>query len=794
MWPFKKKIKQRRLEVRKSIRSTDPGWWQRFAEASGVVPLSLAVVFYIGMAMLDMWPIDPMIYRRGQFIPADIYARVEFKTYPLRLLEEKRSEVERTTPAVFSLDGDLLDQITTTLLSAPLQLPPPDEPTEQWRELSEAFALGDEDDRQHWAGRTEGDAREAYEQQVSALADRLARLCSMNRDELTPQLARTLRVYVDFPDGRQTVPSGPRLVVIPPKTDDATLKDRLATITEDVDEPIRENVQAYLLSVLSAAPVYLFDEAATQVEIDKAIQEIEAFPPHKPYNRGQKLVMRSAAQADGGPPRGLSAEDVGVLRAEHQAYGAAERPWRRLSRFVGRGALLAALTVLLAIYVHHYRRRIVTNPWRALALVAVLLLMLGVNKMMFHAGWNPYTAVLPVMMTAVILTIAYDQRFALAVSIIMATCVVLQMRASFATFLTIASAAGCSTLMLREIRTRSKLIEVAGISAAVVFVTTCEFGMTAGTPWRFVITDAVYASGFALLVGFIVQGILPIIERMFNIATSMTLLEWCDASKPLLKRLAMTAPGTYNHSLQLGTMCGAAAENVDARGLLARVGAYYHDIGKINKPEYFVENEAQSASRHARLSPEMSLLIIIGHVKDGVEMAREYGLPNVLHEFISAHHGTTVVQYFYHAATQQRKNGQDRLPDETEFRYPGPKPRSKEAAILMLADAAESSVRSMPDPTPTRIENQVHKMVTARLADGQLDDCDLTLHQVHLIEESLVKSLYGFYHARIAYPKPVDAAGDKPGDADKPVEDAPDRPVDTAADRAGPPAGESDRG
>ncbi len=785
MWPFKRKIKQRRLEVRKRIRPIEPGWWQRFAEASGVVPLSLAVVFYIGLAMLDMWPIDPMVYRRGQFIPADIYARVDFKTYPPRLLQEKRSEVERTTPAVFSLDEKLLEQITTTLLSAPLQLPPPDEPAEQWRELSEAFALGDQDDRQHWADRTEGDAKAAYEQQVAALAGRLARLCLMNRDELTPQLARTLRVYVDFPDGRQTVPSGPKLVVIPPRADDATLRDRLATVAEDVDEPIRENVRAYLLSVLSASPLYVFDETAMQVEIDKAIQELEAFPPHKPYEAGQKLVTRSTARAEGEPP-GLSPEDIGVLRAEHQAYGAAERPWRRLSRFVGRGALLAALTVLLAVYVHHYRRRIVTNPWRALALVAVLLLMLGVNKAMFHAGWNPHTAVLPVMMTAVILTIAYDQRFALAVSIIMATCVVLQMRSSFATFLTIASAAGCSTLMLREIRTRSKLIEVAGISAAVVFITTCELGMTAGTPWRFVITDAVYAGGFALLVGFVVQGILPIIERMFNIATSMTLLEWCDASKPLLKRLAMTAPGTYNHSLQLGTMCGAAAEDVDARGLLARVGAYYHDIGKINKPEYFVENEAESASRHARLSPEMSLLIIIGHVKDGIEMAREYGLPNVLHEFISAHHGTTVVQYFYHAATQQRKNGQDRLPDETEFRYPGPKPRSKEAAILMLADAAESSVRSMPDPTPTRIENQVHKMVTARLADGQLDDCDLTLHQVHLIEESLVKSLYGFYHARIAYPKPVDAAGDKPVDA------APDRPVENGQDEPPSPAGSSD--
>ena len=156
---------------------------------------------------------------------------------------------------------------------------------------------------------------------------------------------------------------------------------------------------------------------------------------------------------------------------------------------------------------------------------------------------------------------------------------------------------------------------------------------------------------------------------------------------------------------------------------------------------------------HARLSPAMSLLIIIGHVKDGLAMVREYGLPAVLREFIASHHGTTLVQYFYHAATEQRKSDIERAPDEVEFRYPGPKPRSKEAAILMLADAAESSVRALPEPSPGRIENQVHTIVTRRLMDGQLDECDLTLREVHQIEASLIRSICGIYHSRIAYPK-----------------------------------------
>ena len=277
-------------------------------------------------------------------------------------------------------------------------------------------------------------------------------------------------------------------------------------------------------------------------------------------------------------------------------------------------------------------------------------------------------------------------------------------------------------------------------------------------------SDRSRAAAFTLLVGFVVQGTLPLAERLFRVATSLSLLEWCDANKPLMKRVAMMAPGSYNHSLQLGSMCEAAAETVGANGLLARVGAYYHDVGKTNKPGYFVENQDGAASKHAKLSPAMSLLIIIGHVKDGLELAREYGLPAVLHEFIATHHGTTLVEYFYHAATQQRKGHTDRAPDEVEFRYAGPRPASKEAGILMLADVAESSVRAMTDPTPGGIENQVHAVVARRLSDGQLDECDLTLKQVHQIETSLIKSLRSVYHGRITYPSQTSR---KPSEADR---------------------------
>jgi putative nucleotidyltransferase with HDIG domain len=251
----------------------------------------------------------------------------------------------------------------------------------------------------------------------------------------------------------------------------------------------------------------------------------------------------------------------------------------------------------------------------------------------------------------------------------------------------------------------------------------------------------------------VIQTFLPIIERVFKIATSMTLMEYSDANQPLLKKMAMEAPGTFSHSLLIGSMAEAAAEAIGANGLLCRVGAYYHDIGKMNKPGYFVENQMGSTSRHEQLSPAMSQLVIVGHVKDGMEIAREYGLPAVLRQFIESHHGTTLMEFFYNEA---RKKQDEKLSpvSEVEFRYPGPKPRTKEAAIVMLADACESACRPITELTPTRAETLVHTIAIKRLQDGQFDECDMTLKELSRIEAALAKSLAAHHHGRIPYPKP----------------------------------------
>jgi putative nucleotidyltransferase with HDIG domain len=219
------------------------------------------------------------------------------------------------------------------------------------------------------------------------------------------------------------------------------------------------------------------------------------------------------------------------------------------------------------------------------------------------------------------------------------------------------------------------------------------------------------------------------------------------------------APGTYNHSLQVATLAEEAAKAIGGNSLLCRVASYYHDVGKINKAEYFVENQTEGQNRHINLSPSVSLLIIIGHVKDGIELAREYNLPTSIFPFIQQHHGTTLVEFFYHRAVDRDRERDRAAPapnqpgvSEMQYRYPGPKPKSKEIAVVMLADAVESATRSMAEPTASRIETLVHDLAMKRLLDGQFDESDLTMRELELVERSLVKSLNAIYHGRIAYP------------------------------------------
>ena len=254
-----------------------------------------------------------------------------------------------------------------------------------------------------------------------------------------------------------------------------------------------------------------------------------------------------------------------------------------------------------------------------------------------------------------------------------------------------------------------------------------------------------------LMVAVLATGLLPLLEQPFGRTTAFTLLELSNLNEPLLKYLILTAPGTYHHSSMVGTLAEAAAEAIGANALLCRVGAYYHDIGKTRHPSYFIENNPEAADRHEKLAPSLSRAVVMSHVKEGVEMAREYGLPDVLVDMIPQHHGTRLVSFFYQRA-KETADPELQAVKEEDYRYLGPKPQTREAAILMLADAAEAATRTLTDPTPARIRGTVQKIINGIFVEGQLDECDLALRELHLIANNFVRILTGIFHHRIEYP------------------------------------------
>jgi hypothetical protein len=257
-----------------------------------------------------------------------------------------------------------------------------------------------------------------------------------------------------------------------------------------------------------------------------------------------------------------------------------------------------------------------------------------------------------------------------------------------------------------------------------------------------------------LAAGIIVTGLTPLFEMLFRYSTDIKLMELSNLDRPVLRELMIQAPGTYHHSVIVGALVEAAAKAIGANHLLAKVAAYYHDLGKLKKPLYFVENQGGGDNRHERLASSMSALILISHVKDGLELARQNKLGREIVDIIQQHHGTCLITYFYQKALDTH-NGEQSQISEQDYRYPGPKPQTKEAGLVLLADAVEAASRTLVDPTPARIQGLVQKIINGSFSDGQLDECELTLKDLHLIARSFNTILHGIHHRRIAYPEPA---------------------------------------
>jgi putative nucleotidyltransferase with HDIG domain len=453
----------------------------------------------------------------------------------------------------------------------------------------------------------------------------------------------------------------------------------------------------------------------------------------------------------------ISESQRALMQEETRAFQKAMPSTKKLNRIVALLMLMGLMATLTVLYTVRYQEKLANDTTQifrvCLLVVAGYLAWLILARPPWHGGLFPLTVV------AMTLAIAYRPPFALMICFSLSMAVTASRGNGMDHLLIQVGGQSVAVLLMRNIRSRTQLIKIGAWAGLSYLAMTLTASLLTDQTGELTLSDSARRFLWAFAAGFLVTGALPLIERWFGIITDIRLQELADGTHPLLQELVRRAPGTCNHSMTVASLAEQAAEVIGANPLMTRVGAYFHDIGKMLKPSYFIENQS-GQNMHDTLEPGLSTLIIIGHVKDGVALAEQYRLPPAIVDFIQQHHGTTLVEYFYRVALRQQgelgntptRGEGTPCALESSFRYPGPKPQTRETGIVMLSDCVESASRALSDPTPSSLRKLVRDLTMKRLLDGQLEESGLTLTDIHQIEDALVKGLTALYHSRIKYP------------------------------------------
>ncbi len=511
----------------------------------------------------------------------------------------------------------------------------------------------------------------------------------------------------------------------------------------------QRHIAISFIAEMLAAPAKLDIERSEKIAEEKAdiptvVKDIE---------KGDLLVRKGEL---------VGLEAMRMIRAAHSKHLSEQRGFPYLFRRLGGGMLILLIYGgVISLYTIKNRtdRRLRDHAVQCIVLVLLILAVFAIARASIFYGLPYY--IVPLSALIMIFALIFGQRFAFIISAFLPAAIALPAGDIGVEYPVFMIGGMTAALMIGRVRTRSHLFRVAlliGVAQAGVCL---AFGLLAaesnlgpllrfwGSPLLF---STFLAFGNGLLSGVLVTIFLPAVERIFEVTTDIRLLEWSDPNQPLLQRMLLEAPGTYHHSMIVGSLAADAAEVVGANPLLTRVSAYFHDVGKVKKPEYFAENMQEGAKNpHDELAPTMSKLIITAHPKDGAEMATESGLPPAVQSVILQSHGTTMASYFWNRA-QKQASKEDAPPEKDAFRYKLPKPQSKEAACVMLADAVESATRSLESPGTEKIKEVVHKIVLDRLHDGQLDHSDLTIPDLSRLQQALIRGLTALFHKRVKYP------------------------------------------
>ncbi|MBN2653843.1 MAG: HDIG domain-containing protein [Nitrospirae bacterium] len=504
------------------------------------------------------------------------------------------------------------------------------------------------------------------------------------------------------------------------------------------------------------------------------------------HMRGMKNVGQSSLPGQGKIKNFFSCEMSRLCSGKHDI----RRFWLlvaislAVAFFIGRkmglsyftGTLFITSFILFIFYkdIKRYKPQYLKN-YRMLVLLGLLLtgtllagrvaeyFLAAIQKGLDLPGSDIFIYALPIPLGAMLVTLIFDFHTAIIFSFVISLLSGIWLNTPFYSIYTFIGSLTAAFSVIGSTKRFSiikggfyvSIVSVAAASVLMLFEGNL-FSSQAPPAFMFAFLSGVFVSAVVML-------LLPLIEYLFGLKTDISLMELLDLNQPLMRNLMINAPGTYHHSVIVGSLAEAAAEAVGANPMLAKVSAYYHDIGKVKMPEYFIENQMQAENKHEKLTPNMSSKILIAHVKEGVELARQHSVPESVIDIIQQHHGTSLITYFYQKAVEQVTN---ELPDPKSFRYPGPRPQTRIAAIVMMADAVEAASRSLADPTPARISALVEKIINHIFLDGQIDECELTLKDISEIKKRFTYILTGIFHRRIEYPtadlKPVQQQkGDK---------------------------------
>ncbi|MFZ1280245.1 MAG: HDIG domain-containing metalloprotein [Ignavibacteriaceae bacterium] len=520
--------------------------------------------------------------------------------------------------------------------------------------------------------------------------------------------------------------------------DDATNETKNRIRTLNYSDELKEALIEFTLHFVK--PTLVYNENATNLEIEQAKNNVSKYAGI--VNENERIIAKHDR---------ISKSVILKIESYKEAKGESIGQDGIILQFLGKFLHISFFITILSIYLYLFRKKIFFDNTKIVLISILVVFVSFITYLINHITVKaPIQYLIFVPAASMIFTIVFDSRVGFYLTVILSL-IVGALRGNDYTFMAMNFiAGGLSVYTVRDIKNRTQIFRsflyiLIGYTASIL-----AFGLERFAPFDSMLIEFAFAASNALISPVLTYGLLIFFERLFNITTDLTLLEYSNFDRPLLRELARKAPGTFNHSMTMGTIAEAAAEQIGANALLARVGAYYHDIGKTIAPQGFVENQLNNQNVHENMAPEESATMILKHVNEGIELAKQYKLPQELIDFIPMHHGTTLSSYFYEKAKKLYSEEKVKTDD---YRYPGPKPNTKETAIIMLADGCESAVRSITEPDAQKVENMINNIFNSRLKEGQLDEAPITFRDITKMKEAFLSILISQHHRRIKYPK-----------------------------------------